>query len=82
VCLELEDEVGDVYEEEHDGSPTGDDEKTRSAALFDGSSMTVLHEDLVEVVVNPLGHEIGGRDDERFRGASKPSTGGHQTITH
>ena len=74
--LELEDEVGDVDEKEDNGSPAGDDEKARSATLFDGTSMSILHEGVVDVILDPLGHEVGGRNDERFHGTSKPRTGG------
>ena len=70
--LELEDEVCDVDEKEHNGSPTRDDEKARSTPLFDCTSMSVLHEGVVDVILDPLRHEIRGRNDERFHGASKP----------
>ena len=73
--LELEDEVGDVDEKKHDRSPSGDDEKARSAAFSDGTSFSAVHEGVVDVVLDPLGHEIGGRNDERFNGASKLGTG-------
>lgn len=68
--LELEDEVGDVDKKKHDGGSTGNDEKTRSAALLDDTELAGLHEDVVDVILDGLGHEIGGRNDERFCEAS------------
>ena len=74
--LELEDEVCDIDEEKHDSSSTGDDEETRFPALLDGTaSLAVLQESVYYVILHGLRHEVGGRDDERFYGASKPSKG-------
>lgn len=71
MCLELEDEVRDVDKEQHDGSSARDDEKTRSAMLLDGTRLAGLHKD-TEIVIDGLGHEISGRDDERFCKALRP----------
>ena len=64
--LELEDKVGNIYEKKDDGSSTGDDEKARFAALLDGARLGVLQVGVEKVIVDALGHEIGGRNDERF----------------
>ena len=66
--LELEHEVGDIDEKEHDGGSTGDNEKTRSATLLDDTRLASLQEGVKDVIINTLGHEIGGRDDERCVG--------------
>lgn len=71
--LELEEEVCHVDDEKEDGSPTGDEEKSRSAVLLDGTRVTSFEKDVEDIVLDGLGHEISGRDDERFRGASKPN---------
>lgn len=71
MCLELEDEVCHVDDEKEDGSPTGDEEKPRSAVLLDGTRVSRLEKDVEDIVLDGLGHEISGRDDERFCGASK-----------
>jgi hypothetical protein len=71
--LELEDEVCHVDEEKYDGGPTGDEEKTRSATLLDGTRLAGLHKGVEDIILDGLGHEISSRDDERFYGASKPN---------
>ena len=71
--LELEDEVGDVDEEEQDGSPTGDDEKARFAAFCNFSRLARLRHEIEHTFPGSLGHEICSRDDERFCRPSKPT---------
>jgi hypothetical protein len=66
VRLELEDEVGDINEEQEDRGPTGDDEKTGSATLLDGTGLAGLEEDVEHVILDGLRHEIGGGNDKRF----------------
>lgn len=65
VRLELEDEVGSVYEEQHDGGPTGDDEKTRLAIFLLGARFTDAREQKLPTPTG-LRREIGGRDNKRF----------------
>ena len=66
--LELEDEVGGVNEKKYDRSPTGDDEKARSAVLLDGIRLAGLHKEVEDIILDGLGHEIGGRNDKCFCG--------------
>ena len=81
--LELEDKVGDVDEEKQNCSSTGDDEKPRSTALLDGVGLAGREKGVQDVIVNGLGHEIGGRDDERFCDASEGNENlGDQGSTH
>jgi len=71
MCLELEEEVCHVDDEKEDGSPTGDEEKARSAAFLDGARVSGFEKYVENIVFDGLGHEISGRNDERFCGASK-----------
>ena len=84
VCLELEEEVGDVNEEKEDSGPTGDDEKTGSAMLLDDTRLAGLDEHVENVILNGLGHEVSGGNDERFLGSSETESGNvgiQETLT-
>ena len=84
VRLELEDEVGGINEEEKDGGPAGDEKKTGSATLFDGTGLAGCPKHVEHVILNRLRHEISGGNHKRFSWKVKNEIEecGNQENTH
>ena len=66
VRPELEDEVGGINEEEEDGGSAGDEKKTGSVMLLDGTGLAGCPKHVEHVILNGLRHEISGGNHQRF----------------